>query len=218
MLERYRALRHAGKDLARKITRAMPRSVIVSAARNLGLWKRGRLVAQGHEVDVVTDRAIYDEEWSGRSALDRFLETSPEVNLTEDERRFCEIMRSARFSLFRVAEIVPGKGVTLTDRLSEQETKDAPVFRAIDLEMSRSVIPGLLLATRLLDAGDFFMTSGVTFPFRPEQEPEILTYLIRREFGSRKRRIDQPARYSIFFHDLHRRTGIPVRYSDGEEA
>jgi hypothetical protein len=215
MLEHYRALRRAGKDLARKTTRAMPRSVIVSAARNLGLWKRGRLVAEGHEVDVVMDRAIYDEQWSGGSALDRFLQTSPEVNLTEDERRLCEIMRSARFSLFRVAEIVPGRGVTLTDRLS---TKDAPVFRVIDLEMSRSVIPGLPLATRLLDAGDFFMTSGVSFPFHPEQEPGILTYLIRKEFGSRRRRIDQPARYSIFFHDLHRRIGIPVRYSDGGEA
>ena len=153
MLDRYRALRHAGKILATKLTRAMPRSVVVSAARNLGLWKRGALVAEEHEVDVLMDCVIYDEKWDGRGALDRFLETSPAVNLTEDERRYCEIM-----------------------------------------------------------------TSGMSFPFSPEQEPEILTYLIRKEFGSRRRRIDQPDRYSIFFHDLHRRIGIPVRYGDGAEA
>jgi len=90
------------------------------------------------------------------------------------------------------------------------------VFHVIDVEMSKSMIPGLLLATRLLDAGGFSMTSGVSFPFSPEHEPEILTYLIKRDFGSRRRRIDQPDGYSIFFHELHRRIGIPVRYAELE--
>jgi hypothetical protein len=153
MLGRYRALRDAGKTFATKITRAMPRSVVVSAARNLGLWKRGGLMAEEHEVDVLMDRAIYDEKWDGRGVLDRFLEMSPAVNLTKDERRYCEIMESSRFSLFGVVRV---------------------------------------------------------------DEPEILTYLIKRDFGSRRRRIDQPDGYSIFFHELHRRIGIPVRYAELE--
>ncbi len=84
--------------------------------------------------------------------------------------------------------------------------------------MSKSVVAGFLFATRLLNAGDFYMTSGVTFPFSPEQQPEILTYLIGKEFGSRRRRIDRPDLYSVFFHDLHRRIGIPVSYREEGSA
>ncbi len=102
MLRRYRALRYTGKTFVTKLTQAMPRSAIIGAARNLSLWKRGALVAEQCELDVLMDRAIYDEKWDGRSSLDRFLETSPAASLTEDERRFCEMMRSARFSLFQV--------------------------------------------------------------------------------------------------------------------
>jgi hypothetical protein len=215
MLDRYRILRNAGKTLSTKLTQSLPKSVIVSAARDLGLWKRGALVAEQHELDVLMDRAIYDEKRNDEGALDRFLESSLADDLTKDEHRYCAIMRSARFSLFQVVRVVPGSDVTLIDRLFESpETEDTPVFRVIDFEMSKSLVPGLPLATRLLDAGDFSMTSGVSFPFRPEQEPEILAYLIRKEFGSRRRRIDQPERYSVFFHDLHQRIGIPVRYSD----
>jgi hypothetical protein len=217
MLDRYRALRYAGKTLAAKLTRATPKNVLVSAARNLGLWRKGVLTAEQHELDVLMDRAIYDEKWNGKGALDILLESSPAVDLTKDERGYCEIMESARFSLFGVVRAVPGRKVTLIDRLAGRpEAEDTPVFHVIDLEMSKSMIPGLLLATRLLDAGDFSMTSGVSFPFSPEHEPEILTYLIKRDFGSRRRRIDQPDGYSIFFHELHRRIGIPVRYAELE--
>src|SRR6266508_3447226 len=113
MLDRYRALRHAGKTLATKLTRAMPRSVIVSAARNLGLWRKGVLTAEQYELDVLMDRAIYDEKWDGKGALDRFLESSPAAGLTEDERRFCEIMKTAHYSLFQVVGVRRGGDVAV---------------------------------------------------------------------------------------------------------
>lgn len=218
-LDRYRALRYAGKSLATKLTRAMPKSVIISAARQLGLWKKGVLVAEEHEVDVLMDRAVYDEKWDGRSALDHFLETLAATDFTENERRYGEIMKSARFWLFQVARVEPGSRVTLVERpLERQDRENSPTFDVIDLEMSSSMIPGVLVAARLLDAGAFSLTSGVVFPFHSEREPVIMAHLKGKAFGSRRRRIDQPDRYSIYFHELHRRFGVPVRYADVDQV
>jgi hypothetical protein len=91
-----------------------------------------------------------------------------------------------------------------------------PRIELVDLGLSETALPGALLAVRLLDAGGFFMSTGVGFPFPADREAAILKYLGDREPGFRKRRLDMPEDYSLFFHRLHRRFGIGVTY--GPEA
>jgi len=76
----------------------------------------------------------------------------------------------------------------------------------------------MLLATRLLDAGGFHMTSGVSFPFSPDREAAIIKYLREKEFGYRKRRLDLPENYSLYFHRLHRRFGVDVMYGSEDDG
>ena len=61
------------------------------------------------------------------------------------------------------------------------------------------------------------MTSGVSFPFTPEREAAIMSYLREKEFGYRRRRLDLFENYSLYFYRLHRRFGVEVMYGTEDE-
>lgn len=167
------------------------------------------------EADALQDRIIYDKTWGGRSAFEHLEADGGSATMTDGERRFAQAMRTARFSLFEIRECRDGGSLLLFDLMPEWLGRQAPPpVTVLDASLSLSAVPGLLLAARLLDAGGFFMTSGASFPSRARQLPAIRAYLEGRQFGSRRRRIDQPENYIVYFHDLHRKAGIPVTYEE----
>jgi hypothetical protein len=183
----------------------------------LGLWRKGILVADEDGADVLADRMIYDKRWAGKSALEHFEEEVAESAWTDDERRFGRAMRTAYVSLFEIVDTCPGSHVVLGDRLAGVRSGEtSPQIELVDLGLSETALPGALLVARLLDAGEFSMSTGVGFPFAADREAAILRYLGGREPGFRKKRLDMPEDYSLFFYRLHRRFGIDVTY--GPEA
>jgi hypothetical protein len=213
----YQELRKTGRAFHGKVLKVIPRPIIVSAATELGLWRKGILVASEDGADVLADRMIYDKRWAGKSALEHFEEEVAESTWTDYERRFARAMRTAYASLFEIVDTCPGSHIVLVDRLAGARSGEVgPRIELVDLGLSETALPGALLATRLLDAGEFFMSSGVGFPFPADKEAAILSYLDDREPGFRKKRLDIPEDYSLFFYRLHRRFGIGVTY--GPEA
>lgn len=214
----YQSLRQTGKEFCGKLLKVIPKDILVSTAQELGLWKSGILVGDEGDTDILADRMIYDRRWDGRSCVEHFEGESAGLGLSEMEGRFLAAMKTARFSLFRVHETHPGSHSVLSDGLAEIRSGEAqPFLDLIDFGLSQTGIPGALLATRLLDAGGFFMTSGVSFPFTGDRERAIVAYLREKEFGYRKRRLDLPENYSLYFFRLHRRFGIDVMYGADEE-
>jgi hypothetical protein len=213
----YRELRKAGRVFHGKVLKVIPRPIIVSTATELGLWRKGILVADEDGADVLADRMIYDKRWAGKSALEHFEEEVAESAWTDDERRFGRAMRTAYVSLFEIVDTCPGSHVVLGDRLAGVRSGEtSPQIELVDLGLSETALPGALLVARLLDAGEFSMSTGVGFPFAADREAAILRYLGGREPGFRKKRLDMPEDYSLFFYRLHRRFGIDVTY--GPEA
>ena len=213
----YQELRNAGRVFHGKVLKVIPRPIIVSAATELGLWRKGILVASEDGADVLADRMIYDKRWAGKSALEHFEEEVAESAWTDDERRFARAMRTAYVSLFEIVDTCPGSHVGLVDRLAGAGSGEmGPRIELVDLGLSETALPGALLAARLLDAGEFSMSTGVGFPFPADREAAIRRYLGDREPGFRKERLDMPEDYSLFFYRLHRRFGIGVTY--GPEA
>lgn len=213
----YQRLRKAGRALHGKVLALIPKSVIVSTATELGLWRKGILVADENDTDVMADRMIYDKRWAGKSALEHFEEKVAESAWTDDERRFARAMKTAHVSLFEILDTRPGSHVGLVDRLAGARSGEAgPRIELVDLGLSETAVPGALLAARLLDAGEFSMSTGVGFPFPADREAAILRYLREKEPGFRKKRFDMPEDYSLYFYRLHRQFGIGVTY--GPEA
>lgn len=129
------------------------------------------------------------------------------------ERRYFEAMKTASFSLFSVCSTVLGSHILLSDRLMPLRTGlTPPDIELIDLGLSETALPDTLLATRALDAGGFYMTSGVSFPFSGEHETTIVKYLREKPSGFGKRRLDQPDRYGVYFRRLHRQFGIRIKH------
>jgi hypothetical protein len=215
----YRALREAGKYFHGRLLQGVPRDILVATAQEFGLWKGGVLVAEQDETDILTERLIYDRRWDGKTTLEHIADRNAGTCLTSEEQRLFAAMQNGIFSLFRIQAIHPGSHAVLSDRLAELRMGQAqPLVELIDMGLSETGVPGALLATRLLDAGGFVMTAGVSYPFSIEREPAILSYLRQKEFGYRKRRLDLPENYSLYFFRLHRRFGVEVMYrSEGED-
>jgi hypothetical protein len=209
----YQELRKAGRVFHGKLLKVIPRPIIVSTATELGLWRKGMLVADEDGADVLADRMIYDKRWAGKSALEHFEEEMAASGWPDDERRFVRAMRTAYVSLFEIVDACPGSHVVLVDRLAGARSGETgPRIELVDLGLSETALPGALLAARLLDAGGFSMSTGVGFPFPSDREAAILSYLGDREPGFRKKRLDMPEDCSLFFYRLHRRFGIDVKY------
>jgi hypothetical protein len=214
----YQSLRQTGKEFCGKLLQVIPKDVLVSTAQELGLWKSGVLVGEEGDTDILADRMIYDRRWDGRGCVEHFEAKNAGMGLSESEGRFLAAMKTARFSLFTIRETHPGSRAVLSDRLAEiRSGHTQPPLDLIDVGLSQTGTPGGLLATRLLDGGGFCMTSGVSFPFAGDKETPIMAYLREKEFGYRKRRLDLPENYSLFFYRLHRRFGIEVAYGTDEE-
>jgi hypothetical protein len=217
-IRRYRSLRKAGRKLSGELLKAIPKSVLVSTARELGMWEQGTLVADEGDIDVLSDRMIYDRRWNGRNLLEHLEADLAESTLPEDERRYFRAMKTGRFSLFKIQSTHPGSHGMLSDRLAEILTGDpGPPIALVDLGLSETGVPGMLLAARVLDAGGFSMTSGVSFPFTPDNEAAIMKYLREKEPGFGKKRLDMPEDYSLYFYRLHKRFGVKVAYRFEEE-
>jgi hypothetical protein len=216
-LRSYQELRKTGRAFHGKVLKVIPRPIIVSTATELGLWRKGILVAGEDGADVLADRMIYDKRWAGKSALEHFEGEVAESAWTDDERRFARAMRTAYVSLFEIVDTCARSHVVLVDRLAGARSGETgPRIELIDLSLSETALPGAVLAARLLDAGGFFMSTGVGFPFPADREAAILRYLGDREPGFRTKRLDMPEDYSLFFYRLHHRFGI--RVTDGPEA
>jgi hypothetical protein len=209
----YRMLRNAGRDFHGKLFTVIPKSVLVSAAEDFGLWKKNTLVADMGDTDILADRMIYDKRWEGKNCREHFETTVADAALSEHERRYFEAMKTASFSLFSVCSTAPGSHIVLSDRLMALRTGlTPPDIELIDMGLSETALPGTLLATRALDVGGFYMTSGVSFPFSGEHEPTIVKYLRVKPSGFGKKRLDQPDRYAVYFRRLHRQIGIEIRH------
>jgi hypothetical protein len=103
----YRELREAGRVFHGKVRKVIPRPIIVSTATELGLWRKGILVASEDGADVLADRMIYDKRWAGKSALEQFEEEVVESAWTDSERRFARAMMTAYMSLFEIVDTSP---------------------------------------------------------------------------------------------------------------
>ncbi len=168
-LAEYCALKQTRLELNTRLVKELSGQTIRKGGRKLGLLDHGVLYFETEdESNVLMEFCIHDCREVGRNAVDRLL-GRPGVGGAE--RKLLESMRRAWFSLFRICRAVPGVGVETTDLLQEQD-----VF-IVDLNFSRTAIPGLVLATRIVPVGDDYMTTGAALPVEPDLLADILDEL-----------------------------------------
>ena len=148
----------------------MPRFLIYRAAREMGLLGQGNVLLLESEEDMgyVMDRCLYDIPWEGASLLERFI-ASHGAGLGPEDAGTLESMADAYYSLFEIVAVVPeNNAIELKDLFGERSCS------ITDVHLSHSIIPGILMATRIVGIGDLHMTTGAACPFEPDHRNALL--------------------------------------------
>lgn len=175
-LDRYKQFREWGRRYNLTLIKLLPPPALPECAKKLGLYKAGTLILnQDDEIAVAYDFCLHHYRRAGKTVIDRTLETSPPAPGTLGAI-YLQAMVQARFSLFRVLDILPQRGARLVDLVT-----DVPV-ELLDIGLSSTGLPGMIVAGRLLSFEDFTMSSGTLIPvpepvFESRIQPVIRKFL-----------------------------------------
>jgi hypothetical protein len=142
----------------REAARTCGRADLTRAAKQLGLWEDGRIVADGDAVEMLADVALFEPNQRGRRAYDRFLETAAR-RLAPADLGLAQCMAAAFFSIFRLAARHEAAGVWLEDLLDGDRR-----LWLVDEGLEASAPDGLVFGMRLFDAGPFHAGFGLVAP------------------------------------------------------
>jgi len=213
-VQRYKELREATRKLVNVILKVIPKEIINRAAKEMNILVKGVLVFDSEEeMSFLFDRILYDIKWDGKNAIEHF-EAESEYEPSEDEKKYINAMKEARFSLFEVVGRNPGKSVYLSDLLSGILLNSQ--IELTDLSMSETFSNGLLLATRIIRIDDICMTTGASYPFMPIHKDALISGVKKLQNvkqgkdPDKIKEFDISHEYSLYFYKQHRKIGLEV--------
>jgi hypothetical protein len=150
----YQRLRQTRFRLNNKLAGRLSRDVLDEGARKIGILKRGIFVFENEdEASVLMDYCIYNVSRKGRNAVEQYLCDCP-PDPDSDEMACLRAMQRATYALVAVLRVEPGVGCQIRNMFTEETRLLA------DMGFSKTARPGAVIATRLLDFGDFLATGG----------------------------------------------------------
>lgn len=207
-LQKYKIMRNAGKSLHSKTLKIVPKKIMIQVFKEFGHWKKGALVCDEDDLDPMMDKLFYDKKWNGKGMVQHFIHQHGGEAMTDDEKKFSEAMKTNRLSLFLVKETARQENfIIIKDMLDE----NIPDLKLVDIGLSETATPGMILATRVVNTGEFHIATGVAYPFPPEQDDEIFHYMEgKRLYGSKKRKTALDS-YPLHFYKMYKTLGRKMR-------
>lgn len=156
--ERYKHFRELGRSLNVELIKQLPKSAVPECGKKLGIFKSGTLILNNDdEIAVLYDYCLYHYRRGGKNVIERHLERSPPPP-ESSEMQLLQAMLTAYFSLFRIEAIQPHRGAALRDLVTEK------TLDLLDLSLSETGMPGMILAGRIITLPEFTMSSGAMIP------------------------------------------------------
>ena len=206
-LNQYKTYREIGTQLNSDILDAYSdRELIVETASELDIGFDGLNLAYEFESQMPAhfEFALYEYRRDGTTAAERYLEA--ERWGSETEREILEATIDADPSLFEVESVSEsGPRLTVADLLSDRENRTL-----LDVNLSRTAEPGVVLFFRPVQYDEFTTTSGVSFPFPGEEKERLLDEDDRRVEPDESKAVSRQR--FVAFHDLYRDHGIYIQY------
>jgi hypothetical protein len=158
LIDRYKAVRKTGLEINMTLVKQLPKAAVPECGKKLGIFKAGTLILNNDdEIAILYDHCLHHFRRAGKNTIERYAEQAPPVPGSVEEAYFRALL-SARYSVFKVEEILPGRGVALRDVVTGE------AFDLIDLGLGDSARPGGMLAGRVLPMPDLNMSSGTLIP------------------------------------------------------
>ncbi|MEI8376722.1 MAG: hypothetical protein WCJ35_28240 [Planctomycetota bacterium] len=154
----YQRLRPIRFRLNNEIVHRLSRDMLNDGAKKIGILRGGVFVFDNEdESSVLMDYCIHDVYRKGRNAVEQYFCDSP-PDPDSDDMACLQAMRHATYALVAVLHVEPGVGCHVRNLYTE-ETR-----LLVDIGLSKTALAGAIIATRLLDFGDFIATGGAALP------------------------------------------------------
>ena len=158
LVARYQRLRAVCRNLNSAMVQRLARDVLFEGGRKLGLLKGDTFVFDSeNEMSVLMDYCLYHVRRNGRNAVEEYCCDHPPVAGT-DEAACLRAMQNAIYSLFRVDAVERGVALAVTDVATDEQ------YLLVDVGLSQTAKPGVVLFSRLLLFEDFAATGGAAIP------------------------------------------------------
>ena len=206
-IDQYKTYREVGTQLNSDILDAYSdRELIVETAAELGIEFGERNMAYEFESQMAVhfEFALYEYRRDGTTAAVQYLQE--ERCESETEREILEATVDADPSLFEVESVSEsGPRLTVTDLLNDREERTL-----LDINLSRTAEPGVVLFFRPVGYDEVTTTSGVSFPFPSEEKEQLLGEHDRQVEPDESRAVSRQR--FVIFHDLYRDHGTHIQY------
>ncbi len=158
IVKRYKRLRGVCTQCNDSLVKSVSGNCLRDGAKRLGLLRDG-IIAFGNESEscILMDYCLYDMVHLGKNVIGRFLEKYP-PDLSSEAGECWAAMQSALYTALIVKKVIPEVGVVVVD------ARTNAMRLLVDMGLSRSIGVGYSLATRLIDFGDFVITTGAALP------------------------------------------------------
>ena len=203
----YETYREVGQQLNSKLLDAYSdQELILNSAEALGIDHDGTRIFYDFESDMTVhyEFMLYEYRRDGLTAAEHYYQEGHWDS--ETERTVLEATIEADTSLFEIDVVNEAEeSLVMTDILNEGEK-----ISIVDINLSRTAEPGILLFFRPVRYDEFTITSGVSFPFPDEQKDRLQTEYERR-VDPADAQATSLQRY-VTFYDLYRDHGIKMQY------
>ena len=158
VLNDYLQIREIGRTVNRSLSRKLTQEVLHEGARKLGMLQDGVLVLESQAMSsVLMDYCIYYVFQDGLNAFERYLKQFP-PHPNSEAMAFFQSQRGGYYSLVSILELEPGVGAHVMDLFRDEEGF------VVDVNMSRTMSPEMLLAGRIVPRDGYLMTGGASLP------------------------------------------------------
>jgi hypothetical protein len=166
--ERYRRLRAINERHTAAAFESMPRQWLRDWCKRLGLFSQRRvgLATEGEKV-LSAELALYSG-WMGMTPFIQRYRKKIAVPEGSDEAALLDAMCGPRFCILSIENRHPVAGFLVKDLLTNQD------LWLMDESMERTVTDRPGFAARLIDAGEFHMTTGSVVPLETALIAQVL--------------------------------------------
>ena len=158
LINRYKQLREKGQHLNSDIINTLSKSAMIASGKKLGVVKGKTFqLSNENELGIVFDYCLYSHRQGSKNAIERYLKNSPPPE-DSDEMLLLTAMTQSFYSVFSVEQVHEGQGITVHDIVTDKS------FFLVDIGLGNQAMPKLLLAGRILQLTDFYMSTGAMLP------------------------------------------------------
>lgn len=173
----YLDIRRALFDLHKRILKNPNVDEIKTCAKHLGLWHQKAVSFNNDtEVDLLMDYRVYAFRPHGFNMAEKYLRLNKNT-LCEYDQTLLSRMSLARYAIYQVEATNSVDEVTVVDVFIKTP------FILVDHQLAKTATTGMVIASHLIDLGEFTIQSGALLPLNKAllQADEVIDALERVE-------------------------------------